>query len=74
MEAGSTAPAINGDAGTGNGPTQHHSTAGGAAATGASFARHAAGFGHHAYTVAAKRIAHAQQLHAARVISGRAQG
>lgn len=42
--------------------------------TAAHFVRHAAGFGRHAYTVAAKRIERGQQLHAARIIFGRVQG
>ena len=39
--------------------------------TAAHFARHAAGVGHRAYSVAAERIARAQQLHAARTIFGK---
>lgn len=39
--------------------------------TAAHFARHAAGVGHRAYSVAAERIARAQQLHAAQIIFGK---
>jgi hypothetical protein len=58
-------------------PIHTHSTAGGVTTSGASCdsaaprARHTSGIGHRAYSVAAERIAHAQQLRAARIISGR---
>lgn len=42
--------------------------------TAAHVARHAAGVGHQAYAVAARRIEHGQQLRAARTIFGRAEG